>query len=301
MNMAHTQVRDDFNGGFDSSLKWSWKVPGNNPECTGPDPGAVSFSPTSLDISMRNGALFMGFNNIHNVPSLKLRGSQPDDWYIETAFRINWDPIDVFNYVQAGIVLFSDAANYFQLLVTRDATNQTRNVNGSTNVELGDAFAWGERTSNPWEPNNDDYIGLRVEHVPGESPMIRLLYRRSPNEEWREFETGWPATGPYQFWDWQYGAIRTILDSPNVQVGLYADNAGGGYVNTWSFDYFETNLNVVMGGDVNGDGCVDDSDLLAVLFAFGNTGDCMDEDLNGDGMVDDIDLLAVLFAFGNGC
>lgn len=54
-------------------------------------------------------------------------------------------------------------------------------------------------------------------------------------------------------------------------------------------------------GDVNGDGCVDDADLLAVLFAFGCGSDCGPEDVNGDGVVDDADLLAVLFAFGNGC
>lgn len=34
-------------------------------------------------------------------------------------------------------------------------------------------------------------------------------------------------------------------------------------------------------GDVNGDGCVDDSDLLRVLSAFGNLGG--PEDLDGDG------------------
>lgn len=54
-------------------------------------------------------------------------------------------------------------------------------------------------------------------------------------------------------------------------------------------------------GDVNEDGCVDDSDLLAVLFAFGQVGQNLLEDLNGDGVVDDIDLLEVLFYFGNGC
>ncbi len=52
-------------------------------------------------------------------------------------------------------------------------------------------------------------------------------------------------------------------------------------------------------GDVNGDGCVDDSDLLAVLFAFGGQGGA--EDINGDGVVDDADLLVVLFNFGTGC
>ena len=54
-------------------------------------------------------------------------------------------------------------------------------------------------------------------------------------------------------------------------------------------------------GDVNGDGCVDDSDLLRVLFAFGNTGANLPEDLNGDNTVDDADLLEVLFNFGSGC
>jgi hypothetical protein len=54
-------------------------------------------------------------------------------------------------------------------------------------------------------------------------------------------------------------------------------------------------------GDVNGDGCVDDADLLAVLFAFGCSTGCGVEDINGDGVVDDADLLEVLFNFGSGC
>ncbi|CUU36159.1 pre-peptidase C-terminal domain-containing protein [Armatimonadetes bacterium GXS] len=52
--------------------------------------------------------------------------------------------------------------------------------------------------------------------------------------------------------------------------------------------------------DVNQDGCVDDADLLEVLFAFGNT-TFAPVDVNGDGIVDDADLLEVLFAFGRGC
>jgi len=56
-------------------------------------------------------------------------------------------------------------------------------------------------------------------------------------------------------------------------------------------------------GDTNGDGCVDDADLLAVLFAFGSagTGDTRHEDINKDGIVDDADLLQVLSHFGSGC
>lgn len=54
-------------------------------------------------------------------------------------------------------------------------------------------------------------------------------------------------------------------------------------------------------GDVNGDGCVNDGDLLAVLFAFGSTGAGLPEDLNCDNVVNDGDALIVLFNFGNGC
>lgn len=52
-------------------------------------------------------------------------------------------------------------------------------------------------------------------------------------------------------------------------------------------------------GDVNGDGCVNDADLLLVLFAFGSAGG--PEDLDGNGVVGDGDLLIVLFNFGAGC
>jgi probable HAF family extracellular repeat protein len=55
-------------------------------------------------------------------------------------------------------------------------------------------------------------------------------------------------------------------------------------------------------GDVDNNGCIDDADLLAVLFAFGNTGSHLGRvDTNCDQVVDDADLLTVLFNFGNGC
>lgn len=53
-------------------------------------------------------------------------------------------------------------------------------------------------------------------------------------------------------------------------------------------------------GDANRDGCIDDADLLQVLFAFGTTGQNA-ADVNCDGIVDDADLLEVLFLFGAGC
>jgi hypothetical protein len=55
-------------------------------------------------------------------------------------------------------------------------------------------------------------------------------------------------------------------------------------------------------GDVDDNGCIDDADLLAVLFAFGSSGNELGRvDVNCDGTVDDADLLVVLFNFGSGC
>lgn len=53
--------------------------------------------------------------------------------------------------------------------------------------------------------------------------------------------------------------------------------------------------------DVDRDSCVNDADLLAVLFDFGATGGCLPTDINGNGVVGDEDLLLVLFNFGGGC
>jgi probable HAF family extracellular repeat protein len=55
-------------------------------------------------------------------------------------------------------------------------------------------------------------------------------------------------------------------------------------------------------GDVDNNGCVDDADLLAVLFTFGQSGNNLGRvDVNCDHVADDADLLTVLFNFGQGC
>ncbi|CUU03707.1 MAG: plastocyanin/azurin family copper-binding protein [Fimbriimonadales bacterium] len=59
-------------------------------------------------------------------------------------------------------------------------------------------------------------------------------------------------------------------------------------------------VRVRLPGDVDFSGCIDDADLLSVLFNFGATG-ARPEDVNYDRVVDDADLLIVLFDFGNGC
>lgn len=77
----------------------------------------------------------------------------------------------------------------------------------------------------------------------------------------------------------------------------------GQYIIRLQGAYFvdETGCGSSCAGDANGDGCVDDADLLLVLFNFGQSGSAVPGDLNGDSVVDDADLLLVLFDFGCGC
>jgi probable HAF family extracellular repeat protein len=102
-------------------------------------------------------------------------------------------------------------------------------------------------------------------------------------------------------------AFRQVVGNSVLEYA-YAVSPDGRYIvgqgrDAESGQYLAYLLDTWRTGDANGDGCIDDADLLAVLFAFGGagTGNTRHEDIDKDGIVDDADLLAVLFAFGQGC
>jgi hypothetical protein len=84
-----------------------------------------------------------------------------------------------------------------------------------------------------------------------------------------------------------------------------ATAAGGVYVIELQGAHFVSEAGCVdepeCEGDDDGNGCVDDADLLSVLFNFGSFGIGIPGDVNNDFIVDDRDLLIVLFNFGCGC
>jgi len=92
---------------------------------------------------------------------------------------------------------------------------------------------------------------------------------------------------------WALTSAEGISPNGRYIVGIGQNPQGA--TEAWLLD---TGRNCYSGGDVDGNGCVDDADLLEVLLGFGRVGVA---DVNCDGTVDDADLLAVLFNFGNGC
>ncbi len=192
-------------------------------------------------------------------------------------------------------------------------------VSGDGNVVVG---AWGDASFTPAYP----FVWTAET---GMRELPSLVSPRDWGEAWDanydgSILVGWSDTDPRDTTNW--AAVRWVRNGQTYAVQnlntVFADlvsngskmevaygcsldgryivgqgvNASTGREEAFLLDTWRT-------GDTNGDGCIDDSDLLAVLFAFGTpgTGLTRHEDINKDGIVDDADLLEVLFNFGSGC
>ncbi len=282
---AQTQF-DDFLGGFNAQLGWSWQVAGNTPT-NSYDPARVMFDTDALRITAQAGTLYQNLNNIRNLPSLSvpaLRGA----WSIETRVRLQRNGLSGA-YLQAGVVLFRDADNYFNLhLVYLPDQNNRLSVSGGH--EQRGVYQWAGLSGLMWDAASGDTARLMIRYEP-DTGRVRFFYDREDGAHWREMD----------------GSPKMLSDYPSLQavalnggqVGLYVDMAGGSGTPApvATFDYLLI-LNDYHPADVNQDGIVDDADLLQVLFNFGVRRCNQSADVNRDGIVDDADLLQVLFAFG---
>jgi hypothetical protein len=164
----------------------------------------------------------------------------------------------------------------------------------------------------------DFYLTLGVRET-GSTADCGLNGGTSGGIEWIGATSGSPPIGKLVNQKDQW--VRVVFDIPNEPIRGFAGTTANGILDTQTgvlehlaftpvdpslTDIYTVYLDDIatftgIPGDVDGSGCVDDADLLAVLFAFGCSGSCGAEDVNGDGSVDDADLLTVLFNFGQGC
>jgi probable HAF family extracellular repeat protein len=129
--------------------------------------------------------------------------------------------------------------------------------------------------------------------------------------QWRAFR--WTASGGIEDLNLTYVYVLSCSVTPgSVLGGASAVSSDGRYIvgtgynaATGRYEAFllDTQAPFSPNGDVNHDGCVDDIDMLGVLFEFGELVNDFNRcvDVNRDGIIDDADLLIVLFNFGNGC
>jgi len=101
-------------------------------------------------------------------------------------------------------------------------------------------------------------------------------------------------------WAYQAGRVMSFSVAPAYALNPMAQNPTFQQLLTNAVRWAARNACASAEGDVDGNGCVDNADLLQTLAAFG-TVEPNPADVNCDGIVDDADLLEVLFAFGSGC
>jgi hypothetical protein len=176
--------------------------------------------------------------------------------------------------------------------------------NGALRIQWGGGFNWVTGGSTP------DLVSLiRRGHIlvfditvpEGVSvPWANMIISFNDPDDWRQTQN--PIELPVAAGSFSIAVDYRELAPPAADAEWFqlnlGVNAGGAY--TILIDAIHV-LTEPVPGDVDGNGCVDDADLLAVLFAFGCSDECSAEDVNGDGVVDDADLLMVLFNFGSGC
>jgi probable HAF family extracellular repeat protein len=152
-------------------------------------------------------------------------------------------------------------------------------------------------------------LGGEYSEARGVSADGAVVVGRATNAagQWRAFR--WTESGGMEDLNTTYASLLT---NGSVLRSAYAISPDGRYIvgrgwNAATGRYEAYLLDTgprctAHNGDVDANGCVDDADLLAVLFAFGSTGSNLGRvDVNCDGVVDDADLLIVLFNFGSGC
>lgn len=98
------------------------------------------------------------------------------------------------------------------------------------------------------------------------------------------------------------GQSEQITNAPLYPAGgpfLVYVYAGSGSINDVQRYTLSLTLQSVPTGDLNGDGCVNDSDLTQLLLDYGTN--TPRSDIDGDGIVADSDLTALLLNYGQGC
>ena len=274
---------------------------------------------------MRTGVIVLGLSIGLSALAQQTFQAQPTDdvWYYDQAFNAGFTPIlrvwgngehavDPtgappalnFSYALAKWRLSGvPAGRQYQVISAQITVVQTQPP-GYTQTE-GEQFPLEARplshtnfTEQTWDynaPNNPE-IGATIL---GESLM-------------RNYRTDAPFAIPIPLSPEAFEPYFNAAVNQNngaLGIGFVSRMDPGGQGGTRFYRFYSRNdaggrgpvLQVVyrVAGDVNGDGCTDDADLLQVLFSFGSHD--TQADLNRDGIVDDADLLTVLFHFGNGC
>jgi len=305
---AQTVYVDEFDGGFNPALPWSWLVVAPNPDAdcdyvntenTGDFP--YRFEGGKLVIVMHPwNSTYDQWNYAANFPNLPVLGFDAG-WAIETEVSLNLRGNIPTVYTQAGLMVMRDMDNYYQamLIVMPNDGNNPHKFWLSTAHEVNRNYQYGGASAGFWGENEPSFsFKLRLEDAGVNENNEPLIKVRVQLEGWTDFVDVWPSpfVRPQVLGEVAQNGGRIALFNLVGFIGDPQPEASFSYIRLENI-----RLAGVIEGDVDGNGCVDDADLLSVLFSFGSGGEEQAADVNRDCVVDDADLLSVLFNFGSGC
>jgi hypothetical protein len=250
---------------------------------------------------------FQGDRRLYGPVWIKyeLDDSNPNGWNVVKVQVFAWDVRDIVHKTSANKTRsFSDTAAPYQIdiYVARNDPNPDSNPQSDLNWTFVGTLSKANGTLPnvcEWDPNTGNTFG--------ECPQATLDYLNGANSAGVRFcddptnEVWYSTLNVSGQCGIKYVALvipqgNQYNNDPDLRASTRVANSLR-YTNI-------TDVRVIAGpaspeGDVDGNGCVDDADLLIVLFNFGNAGG--QGDVNCDNIVDDADLLIVLFNFGAGC
>jgi len=235
----------------------------------------------------------------------ELDDSNPNGWNVTKVQVFAWDVRDIVHKASANKTRsFSDTAAPYRIdiYVAQNDPNPASDPQSDPNWTFVGTLSKANGTLPnvcEWDASTNNTFGecpqATLDYLNGNNSLGLKFYQAPTNDIWYSTlivsgQSGIKYVALVIPQGNQYGQDPTLNASSRTTSSLRYTNI--------------TDVRVIAQvgpeGDVNGDGCVDDADLLQVLFAFGATGS-NPADVNGDLIVDDADLLIVLFNFGAGC
>jgi hypothetical protein len=249
---------------------------------------------------------FQGNRQLYGPVWIKyeLDDSNPNGWNVVKVQVFAWDVRDlVHKSTPTKVRPFSDTAAPFQIdvYVAQNDPNPASDPQSDPNWTFVGTLSKADGTLPnvcEWDASTGNTFGecpqATLDYLNGNNRLGLKFYQDPTNEIWYSTLN---VSG-------QSGIKYVALVIPqgnqyNNDPDLRASNRVANSLRYTNITDVRVIAQVGPEGDVNGDGCVDDADLLIVLFNFGNAGG--QGDVNCDNIVDDADLLIVLFNFGAGC
>jgi hypothetical protein len=234
----------------------------------------------------------------------ELDDSNPNGWNVAKVQVFAWDVRDIVHKASANKTRsFSDTAAPYRIdiYVAQNDPNPASDPQSDPNWTFVGTLSKANGTLPnvcEWDASTNNTFGecpqATLDYLNGNNSLGLKFYQDPTNEIWYSTlnvsgQSGIKYVALVIPQGNQYGQDPTLNASSRTTSSLRYTN----------FTDVRVIAQVGPEGDVNGDGCVDDADLLIVLFNFGNAGG--QGDVNNDNIVDDADLLIVLFNFGSGC